>query len=156
AAFEVFSQRRAQTPLPSQLLCAFVASVHGNNIRKRREASKEPRSDRALRGARLRHFHTCGKDRRARSNRYFRNRRRCRSSVVEHPLGKGEVVSSILTGSTSKMGARQIAPLQNRAEQNAKRRTNTHQIRTICSLHVQGRREIPRHWFSPEIVGGER
>src|SRR6516225_2452381 len=24
----------------------------------------------------------------------------CRSSVVEHPLGKGEVVSSILTGST--------------------------------------------------------
>jgi hypothetical protein len=26
---------------------------------------------------------------------------RCRSSVVEHPLGKGEVVSSILTGSTS-------------------------------------------------------
>src|SRR5262249_24019955 len=26
--------------------------------------------------------------------------RRCRSSVVEHPLGKGEVVSSILTGST--------------------------------------------------------
>jgi hypothetical protein len=28
--------------------------------------------------------------------------RRCRSSVVEHPLGKGEVVSSILTGSTTK------------------------------------------------------
>ena len=26
--------------------------------------------------------------------------RRCRSSVVEHPLGKGEVVSSILPGST--------------------------------------------------------
>src|SRR5205085_6583259 len=26
--------------------------------------------------------------------------RGCRSSVVEHPLGKGEVVSSILTGST--------------------------------------------------------
>jgi hypothetical protein len=25
---------------------------------------------------------------------------RCRSSVVEHSLGKGEVVSSILTGST--------------------------------------------------------
>ena len=25
----------------------------------------------------------------------------CRSSVVEHSLGKGEVVSSILTGSTS-------------------------------------------------------
>src|SRR5262249_50804815 len=29
--------------------------------------------------------------------------RRCRSSVVEHSLGKGEVVSSILTGSTRKM-----------------------------------------------------
>src|ERR1700719_244082 len=27
---------------------------------------------------------------------------RCRSSVVEHPLGKGEVVSSILPGSTSR------------------------------------------------------
>ena len=27
--------------------------------------------------------------------------KRCRSSVVEHPLGKGEVVGSIPTGSTS-------------------------------------------------------
>ena len=32
----------------------------------------------------------------------FSAARRCRSSVVEHPLGKGEVVSSILTGSTTK------------------------------------------------------
>src|SRR5262249_11787915 len=31
--------------------------------------------------------------------------RRCRSSVVEHSLGKGEVVSSILTGSTSESPA---------------------------------------------------
>ena len=31
----------------------------------------------------------------------FRRRSCCRSSVVEHSLGKGEVVSSILTGSTS-------------------------------------------------------
>jgi hypothetical protein len=31
----------------------------------------------------------------------FRVDRRCRSSVVEHSLGKGEVVSSILPGSTS-------------------------------------------------------
>src|SRR4029079_18356677 len=30
--------------------------------------------------------------------------RRCRSSVVEHSLGKGEVVSSILTGSTIFIG----------------------------------------------------
>jgi hypothetical protein len=41
AALEVFSQRRAQTPLPSQLLCALRASVHGNHIRKRREGSEE-------------------------------------------------------------------------------------------------------------------
>jgi hypothetical protein len=33
----------------------------------------------------------------------------CRSSVVEHPLGKGEVVSSILTGSTTAVTC--IAPL---------------------------------------------
>jgi hypothetical protein len=38
-----------------------------------------------------------GKDRRAIP---FQGRARCRSSVVEHSLGKGEVVSSILTGST--------------------------------------------------------
>jgi hypothetical protein len=31
---------------------------------------------------------------------YSHPARRCRSSVVEHSLGKGEVVSSILTGST--------------------------------------------------------
>src|SRR5262249_9360356 len=73
AALEVFSQRRAQTPLPPQLLCALLASVHGNNIRKRREGAEEPRNDPPLNRARLRHFHTCGKDRRARSNRYFRN-----------------------------------------------------------------------------------
>src|SRR5437899_10952864 len=105
APLEVFSQRRAQTPLSSQLLCTLVTTAHGNNIRSRREVSEGPRSDRRLNGARLRHFWPCGKDRRARFNRYFRNRtRRCRSSVVEHPLGKGEVVSSILTGSTSKFG----------------------------------------------------
>src|SRR2546422_8711574 len=34
--------------------------------------------------------------------RFSHPARRCRSSVVEHPLGKGEVVSSILTGSTRK------------------------------------------------------
>ena len=34
----------------------------------------------------------------------------CRSSVVEHSLGKGEVVSSILTGSTSnRLSAEQIS-----------------------------------------------
>src|SRR3989442_8621749 len=45
----------------------------------------------------------CGKDRRTRGRCPFSHpARRCRSSVVEHPLGKGEVVSSILTGSTRK------------------------------------------------------
>ena len=34
--------------------------------------------------------------------RVVRRRLCCRSSVVEHPLGKGEVVSSILPGSTRK------------------------------------------------------
>jgi hypothetical protein len=34
------------------------------------------------------------------SGRIKSRRARCRSSVVEHPLGKGEVVSSILPGST--------------------------------------------------------
>ncbi len=38
----------------------------------------------------------------AASLRYSHPARRCRSSVVEHSLGKGEVVSSILTGSTRK------------------------------------------------------
>ena len=101
AAFEVLSQRRAQTPLPSQLLCAFVTTAHRHNIRSRREVSEDPRSDPPSNGARLRHFRPCGKDRRARFHPLFsQSARRCRSSVVEHPLGKGEVVSSILTGST--------------------------------------------------------
>src|SRR5439155_9969441 len=124
---------RAQTPLSSQLLCTLVTTAHGNNIRSRREVSEGPRSDRRLNGARLRHFWPCGKDRRARFNRYFRNRtRRCRSSVVEHPLGKGEVVSSILTGSTRKF--RQIRAAyacdnlrvrQQAAERNTKIRTTS-------------------------------
>jgi hypothetical protein len=75
--------------------------------------------------------------------RFSHPARRCRSSVVEHPLGKGEVVSSILTGSTKKMGASQSAPLQNRAEQNAKRRAQTHQIRTKCSPRVPHAEECP-------------
>jgi hypothetical protein len=33
---------------------------------------------------------------------FLATRLRCRSSVVEHSLGKGEVLSSILSGSTSK------------------------------------------------------
>src|SRR5438105_3992777 len=45
-----------------------------------------------------------GKDRRATGSiSRPRSGARCRSSVVEHSLGKGEVVSSILTGSTRKL-----------------------------------------------------
>jgi hypothetical protein len=40
----------------------------------------------------------------------------CRSSVVEHPLGKGEVVSSILTGSTMFVGFFQCHASANFAE----------------------------------------
>ena len=52
---------------------------------------------------RLRLKPPCGKDRRAFSASICRAKGRevrCRSSVVEHSLGKGEVLSSILSGST--------------------------------------------------------
>src|SRR5215470_13432532 len=54
---------------------------------------------------RLRLRRPCGKDRAGFGGRTPPASVRlkcCRSSVVEHPLGKGEVVSSILTGSTRK------------------------------------------------------
>ena len=53
---------------------------------------------------RLRRCGPYGKDRRIRGRipSVSHPARRCRSSVVEHSLGKGEVVSSILTGSTTK------------------------------------------------------
>jgi hypothetical protein len=49
---------------------------------------------------------------------------------IDTNLGKGEVVSSILTGSTMKSGGFVTAPLRNRAEQNAKLQGKTHQIHT--------------------------
>ena len=54
-------------------------------------------------GRRLRRCGAYGKDRRIRGRipSVSHPARRCRSSVVEHSLGKGEVVSSILTGSTT-------------------------------------------------------
>jgi MYM-type Zinc finger with FCS sequence motif len=59
--------------------------------------------------------------------------------VVEHPLGKGEVVSSILTGSTDKSGISDNALLQNHTERNAKRRVqyapNPHQTFAVRSTH---------------------
>src|SRR5262249_26509186 len=100
----------------------------------RRHATEAFHCDRPLNGSRLRPMGPCGKDRRTRGRfligRFSHPARRCRSSVVEHPLGKGEVVSSILTGSTSKTGLSRNNPVQVRAEQSAKRRLKTHQIRT--------------------------
>src|SRR5215469_2294769 len=52
--------------------------------------------------ARLRGHVPYGKDRRAISCLSRLLKARCRSSVVEHSLGKGEVVCSIHTGSTTK------------------------------------------------------
>jgi hypothetical protein len=56
-----------------------------------------------------------GKDRRIRGRipSVSHPARRCRSSVVEHSLGKGEVVSSILTGSTIFIGFLQRHPALN-------------------------------------------
>jgi hypothetical protein len=68
--------------------------------------------------ARLRAHRRCGKDRPA-FNSVWRStcaagaadgdglKACCRSSVVEHSLGKGEVDSSILSGSTSKISNKQ-------------------------------------------------
>ena len=51
--------------------------------------------------------------------------RRCRSSVVEHSLGKGEVVSSILTGSTTNspsIGGSDLADMNDRPKNAEKTR----------------------------------
>jgi hypothetical protein len=98
-ALEVFPQCRGEPPLLHGLFGCFRSIVHGPKIWPSRAAGKVPSGAR-----RLRHFAPCGKDRRARGRipiSRFHTARRCRSSVVEHPLGKGEVVSSILTGSTT-------------------------------------------------------
>jgi hypothetical protein len=107
ATLKILPQCGAQTPPLPHPVCALGTIVHGTRLGTggaRRKALW--RTDRPLDGARLRHFRPCGKDRRARSRVPFLlfspPARRCRSSVVEHPLGKGEVVSSILTGSTSR------------------------------------------------------
>jgi hypothetical protein len=104
APLEVLPQRRAQAPPLPHLLGALFPIVHGRKTTTRRHAAEGLRCDRPFHGARLRHVRPCGKDRSARAlfliGRFSHPARRCRSSVVEHPLGKGEVVSSILTGST--------------------------------------------------------
>src|SRR5262245_17255881 len=106
----------------------------------RRHATEAFHCDRPLNGSRLRPMRPCGKDRRTRGRfligRFSHPARRCRSSVVEHPLGKGEVVSSILTGSTDKSGTSQNRPRQIAAEQSRIWRAYSHQISTKCSGDV--------------------
>ena len=100
AALEVFPQRRSQSPLPLRLLQRLWRLVHSRDLRSAGGEQRNP-GDRPCACATLcivariapvatafHHSHLCACG------------RRCRSSVVEHPLGKGEVVSSILTGST--------------------------------------------------------
>ena len=70
----------------------------------------------AVNSPRLRLYSPCGSDvvlvlwlswrPSAALDRSLPAKKRCRSSVVEHSLGKGEVVSSILTGSTRRSSAR--------------------------------------------------
>ncbi len=97
AALQIFPQRRTQPLLTVRLGLLSCSLVHDGGPAMTAPAGK-PRRDR-----RLPAFARYGKHRDI-SHRIFvittRQARRCRSSVVEHPLGKGEVVSSILTGST--------------------------------------------------------
>ena len=148
ATLKILPQRGAQTPPLPHPVCALGTIVHGTRLGTggaRRKALW--RTDRPLDGARLRHFRPYGKDRRARGRVPFLlfspPAGRCRSSVVEHPLGKGEVVSSILTGSTRKSPidkglshTREKRAWQNRAEQSTTRHAKTHQISTKRSVDV--------------------
>src|SRR5262249_7382483 len=106
ATLEILPQRSAQTPLLAHLLRALSPLVHGLQDYDPTARDGSLGRDRPLNGSRLRPMWPCGKDRRTRGRfpigRFSHPPRRCRSSVVEHPLGKGEVVSSILTGSTRK------------------------------------------------------
>ena len=105
AALEIGPQRRPQAALLAGLLGALRTLVHGGKIKGRRQAMEALLARPWLRARCLRRFGPCGKDRRfaAAFLAISQPARRCRSSVVEHSLGKGEVVSSILTGSTRKV-----------------------------------------------------
>src|SRR5262249_14132653 len=81
AALEVVAQRRGETQLRRRLFLLFGVLAHVRRLRLRQPYGK----DRAGFGG---------------SAAPSVPLQCCRSSVVEHPLGKGEVGSSILTGST--------------------------------------------------------
>src|SRR5580692_3690153 len=93
AALEVFPQRRRQPRAARRPFLGFAGFDHGQS-QSMPPAAPQPRAGLA----RLRGLTPYGNDRGV--FRQYISGGRCRSSVVEHPLGKGEVVSSILTGST--------------------------------------------------------
>src|SRR4029077_13497826 len=107
------------TPLLACFLRALGTIVHGGQDKRRGSGEGGPREGRRSLGGdrgRLRRCGPYGKDRRIRGRipSVSHPARRCRSSVVEHSLGKGEVVSSILTGSTrySEISAFSISQLR--------------------------------------------
>ena len=89
AALEIFPQRRGKAPLLVRFLRRIRTIDHGSRLFR-------------ATGFSLRRPGPYGKDRGGcgAAPKLSRNTC-CRSSVVEHPLGKGEVVSSILPGSTT-------------------------------------------------------
>ena len=102
AALEVFAQRRGQAPPALRgLFTGLRAIVHRRRIGPGAQLAKPSQPTRETRLA-------CAPCRLVARNAALADMRapcllaaqRCRSSVVEHSLGKGEVVSSILPGST--------------------------------------------------------
>src|ERR1700733_1510241 len=99
AALEVFAKSRRQPFAARRPFFRFAALAHDSSFKARHLPHRKPQ-------VRLRHLARYGKDRRlflcfpASICRVWAGLGRCRSSVVEHPLGKGEVLSSILSGST--------------------------------------------------------
>src|SRR5215471_12653913 len=127
--------------------------MHSRYRRKRRLTAADPGAaqgrNRIGPQPRLRERGPCGKNRPPVNGRrgriYFCTEVRacCRSSVVEHSLGKGEVVSSILPGSTRKPEENQNLandalpyPPHLEREQDANFRTKLGEKRGRCSCYV--------------------
>jgi hypothetical protein len=149
ATLEVLPQRRAQAPLLALLLRALRTVVHGGQDKRRPHAKEGPKATGWWGRSALAPLCTLWQGSPHSRPHFFYSHpaRRCRSSVVEHSLGKGEVVSSILTGSTRKSPinkglshTREKRARQNRAEQSTTRRTKTHQISTKRSADVHAAR----------------
>ena len=149
ATLEVLPQRRAQAPLLALLLRALRTVVHGGQDKRRPHAKEGPKATGWWGRSALAPLWPLWQGSPHSRPHFFYSHpaRRCRSSVVEHSLGKGEVVSSILTGSTRKSPinkglshTREKRARQNRAEQSTTRRTKTHQISTKRSADVHAAR----------------